>query len=40
VIRRRLPSENRLGLVTLMGNKVWMMFISPVSAPVQNVARV
>jgi hypothetical protein len=37
VIKQRLPSENTLGPVTLMGDKAWMMFVS-ISALVQNLA--
>jgi hypothetical protein len=38
VIRQRLPSENMLGPVMLTGDKAWMMFVSPISALVQNLA--
>ena len=40
MIKQRLPSENTLGPVTLMGDKAWMMFVSPVGALVQNLAGV
>jgi hypothetical protein len=38
VVRQRLPSENTLGPVTLMGDKACVMFVSPISALVQNLA--
>jgi hypothetical protein len=38
VIRQRLPSENTLGPVTLMGDRAWMIFVSPTGALVENLA--
>jgi hypothetical protein len=39
VVRQRLPSENTLGPVTLMGDKAWTMFVSPISALAQKLCR-
>jgi hypothetical protein len=39
VVRQRLPS-NTLGPVTLMGDKACVMFVSPISVLVQNLADV
>ena len=40
MIRQRLPSENPLGPVTLIGDKAWMIFVSPISALAQRLAQV
>ena len=39
MVRQRLPSENTLGPVTLIGDKACVMFVS-ISALVQNLAAV
>ena len=39
MVRQRLPSENTLGPVTLMGDKGWTRFISPISGAGAELCR-